>query len=45
MAPVSNIDPKVMQIINDKYPYDKAIDYKENEVRGLWSITFNDEIK
>ena len=44
-TPISNIDPKVMQIINDKYPYDKAIGYKENDVRGLWSITFNDEIK
>lgn len=42
-TPITNIDPKVTQIINDKYPYDKAIGYKENEVRGIWSITFNDE--
>lgn len=42
-TPLTNIDQKVAQIINDKYPYDKAIGYNENEVRGIWSITFNDE--
>jgi uncharacterized protein YuzE len=42
-TPITNIDPKVSLILNTKYPYDKAVGYKENEVRGIWSITFNDE--
>lgn len=42
-VPETNIDPKVTQLLNDKYPYDKAIGYKENEVRGIWSISFKDE--
>ncbi|SFR77241.1 Tll0287-like domain-containing protein [Maribacter stanieri] len=42
-TPVTNIAPKVSQIINDKYPYDKATGYTENEVRGIWSISFNKE--
>ncbi|APQ16076.1 Tll0287-like domain-containing protein [Maribacter hydrothermalis] len=41
--PETNIDPKVTQILNDRYPYDQATGYKENEVRGIWSITFNNE--
>lgn len=42
-VPKTNIDPKVTQLLNDKYPYDEAIGYKENEVRGIWSISFKDE--
>ena len=42
-TPIMNIDPKVSLKLNTKYPYDKAVGYKENEVRGMWSITFNDE--
>ena len=42
-VPETNIDPKVTQLLNDKYPYDEAIGYKENEVRGIWSISFKDE--
>ncbi|WP_300022859.1 DUF3365 domain-containing protein [uncultured Maribacter sp.] len=42
-VPETNIDSKVTLLLNDKYPYDQAIGYKENEVRGIWSITFNDE--
>lgn len=42
-VPGTNIDPKVTQILNDKYPYDQATGYKENEVRGIWSISFKDE--
>lgn len=42
-VPETNIDTKVTQFLNDKYPYDEAIGYKENEVRGIWSISFKDE--
>ncbi|SIR22964.1 Tll0287-like domain-containing protein [Maribacter ulvicola] len=42
-VPETNIDPKVTLLLNDKYPYDQATGYKENEVRGIWSITFNQE--
>lgn len=42
-VPETNIDPKVTQLLIDKYPYDEAIGYKENEVRGIWSIRFKDE--
>lgn len=29
------------QIIKKLYPQDQAINYKEGELRGIWSITFN----
>ncbi|MDF4204377.1 DUF3365 domain-containing protein [Maribacter sp. SA7] len=41
--PETNIDPKVTQLLNDKYPYDQAVGYTENEVRGIWSISFKDD--
>ena len=41
-TPITNIDPKVSLLLSTKYPYDKAVGYTENEVRGIWSITFND---
>lgn len=40
--PKTNIKPNVSFSINKKYPYDKAIGYKENEVRGIWSISFKE---
>lgn len=42
-VPETNIDPKITQLLNDKYPYDEAVGYKENEVRGIWSISFKDK--
>ncbi|WP_405382841.1 DUF3365 domain-containing protein [Maribacter sp. LLG6340-A2] len=42
-VPEKNIDPKVTHLLQEKYPNDKAIGYKENEVRGIWSISFNNE--
>ena len=41
--PGTSIDPKVTLLLNDKYPYDQATGYKENEVRGIWSISFKDD--
>ncbi|TVZ14716.1 DUF3365 domain-containing protein [Maribacter sp. MAR_2009_72] len=43
-VPEMNIDPKVTQLLNNKYPYDQAVGYTKNEVRGIWSITFNNEL-
>ncbi|MNS08901.1 hypothetical protein D3C72_403690 [compost metagenome] len=36
-----NIQPEVRDKIKKLYPKDLAVDYGENEVRGIWSITFN----
>jgi hypothetical protein len=36
-----NIKPEVLKKIKALYPADLAIGYGENEVRGIWSITFN----
>ncbi len=38
-----NIDSNVYNTIKRLYPDDKAIGYAENEVRGIWSISFNKE--
>ncbi|WP_339887898.1 DUF3365 domain-containing protein [uncultured Flavobacterium sp.] len=35
------IKPEVLKKINVLYPKDLAIGYDENEVRGIWSITFD----
>ena len=37
----TNIEPEVYNTIKQLYPEDKAIGYSENEVRGIWSISFN----
>lgn len=37
-----NINPETWIMIQKKYPGDKAIDYKEGDLRGLWHIIFND---
>ncbi|WBX76981.1 DUF3365 domain-containing protein [Tenacibaculum ovolyticum] len=39
--PVFDIKNNILTQINNLYPKDKAIGYKENEVRGIWSIKFN----
>lgn len=38
----TDITPETLQIISEKYPHDKATDYKMGELRGLWKIKFND---
>jgi len=32
-------------ILSLKYPKDMAVNYKEGELRGIWSITFENEVK
>lgn len=34
----SDIDSKTLSVINERYPMDKAIGYKSNELRGIWVI-------
>lgn len=36
-----NIKPNVLKKILKLYPNDKATGYIENQIRGIWSITFN----
>lgn len=36
----TEITPETWQIISQKYPDDKATDYKMGELRGLWKISF-----
>ena len=35
-----NISEEDYSLIKEKYPTDKAVDYKADELRGIWSITF-----
>ena len=39
--PQQEIKSKTLQSIKALYPDDQAIGYGINEVRGIWSITFN----
>lgn len=39
--PTEQINPDVLSKLTELYPKDKAKGYKENQVRGIWSITFN----
>ncbi|MBV1923421.1 MAG: DUF3365 domain-containing protein [Flavobacteriaceae bacterium] len=39
-SPKHQIEQKTLALISDLYPEDKAINYSENEVRGIWSIHF-----
>jgi cytochrome c2 len=39
--PTSDIKPITLAEIKKLYPNDLAIGYNENQVRGIWSITFN----
>lgn len=36
--PTENIDEKTLEVIQSKYPKDKAIGYSRNELRGIWVI-------
>jgi len=40
-----NIKPQNYDVIKKHYPNDEAIDYKEGDLRGIWSITFNKKNK
>jgi cytochrome c551/c552 len=40
-TPRKTIQPEVFKTITSLYPEDKAIGYDVNEVRGMWSITYN----
>jgi len=33
-GPVAKIDPKVRELIEKKYPEDRAVDFKEGDLRG-----------
>lgn len=34
--------PDTWQAIEQKYPNDKAFDYKEGDLRGIWHVTFSE---
>jgi hypothetical protein len=38
--PNENIKPETLSAISEKYSNDKAIHYAENELRGIWHLTF-----
>lgn len=37
-----NIEANVLEKLNELYPDDKATGYQENQVRGIWSISFDE---
>ncbi len=37
-----NIDSKLAKVINELYPEDKATNFKQGQLRGMWSITFTE---
>lgn len=39
--PASAIKPITLAAINKLYPADLATGYSENQIRGIWSVTFN----
>lgn len=39
--PTENIEPSTLKKLAILYPKDKAIGYDNNEVRGIWSVTFD----
>lgn len=38
--PGTDIDRTTLQVINNKYPNDKATGYQLNDLRGAWKLTF-----
>jgi len=36
----TNIESKLAKLINELYPDDKATNFKQGQLRGMWSITF-----
>jgi cytochrome c553 len=39
--PNEHIQPRILKSLAELYPNDKAIGYDINQVRGLWSVTFD----
>ena len=37
----TNINPDLAGTISELYPDDKATDFKQGQIRGMWAITFN----
>lgn len=40
---ISQLNPFAQNTINARYPEDKAIDFKEGDLRGMWRIVFAKE--
>lgn len=40
-VPGTNVLDQNMEVINQYYPQDRAIDYSLGDLRGIWSISFN----
>ena len=38
----TNIDSKLAKLINELYPEDKATNFKQGQLRGMWSISFTE---
>ncbi len=36
----SALDPKVKKALNTKYPDDKAVNFKQGDLRGMWKVSF-----
>ncbi len=41
-TPNEQIQPKTFAKIKELYPNDKATEYEANQVRGMWSIVFDE---
>lgn len=41
--PGIDIDPEVMEVLNEKYPKDKATGFSMGELRGLFKVEFEEE--
>lgn len=39
-TPNKTISPEVLSTIQKHYPSDKALNYKVNQIRGMWKVTF-----
>lgn len=42
-SPALDIKPETLAAIQHNYPQDKAIDYAEGELRGIWHIVFRSQ--
>lgn len=38
----TEIDPRVLEVINERYPDDRAVNFELNEVRGMFKVVFRD---
>lgn len=39
--PNKEVNKETLAILSERYPNDKALNYTANELRGMWSITFD----